>query len=54
MAAPTIKLSAELDRELTALAKERRSARAKVLRDALKAFARQNGKGSKNQGHPAS
>jgi metal-responsive CopG/Arc/MetJ family transcriptional regulator len=47
MAAPTIKLSAELDRELTALAKEQGSTRAKVLRAALKAFAKQNGNGAK-------
>jgi predicted transcriptional regulator len=45
MAAPTIKLPADLDRELTALAKERRSTRAKVLRDALSMLAqKKNGK----------
>jgi Arc/MetJ-type ribon-helix-helix transcriptional regulator len=48
MAAPTIKLPAELDRELTALAKERRSTRAKVLRDALSMLAqKKNGKAGK-------
>jgi predicted transcriptional regulator len=44
MAATTIKLPAKLDRELTALAKERKSTRAKVLREALHAFAQRNGK----------
>ncbi len=38
MAAPTIKLPANLDRQLDALAKERKSTRAKVLRDALQAL----------------
>jgi predicted transcriptional regulator len=47
MAAPTIKLPGELDRELTALAKRRRTGRAKVLREALKAFARRNGTAKK-------
>jgi predicted transcriptional regulator len=50
MAAPTIKLPAELDRELTALAKERRSTRAKVLRDALSMLAqKKNGKAGKKK-----
>jgi len=50
MAAPTIKLPAELDRELTALAKERRSTRAKVLRDALTMLAqKENGKAGKKK-----
>jgi metal-responsive CopG/Arc/MetJ family transcriptional regulator len=40
MAAETIKLPANLDRQLTELAKERRSTRAKVLRDALQALAK--------------
>jgi metal-responsive CopG/Arc/MetJ family transcriptional regulator len=44
MAATTIKLPAKLDRELTALAKERHTTRAKVLREALHAFAQRNGK----------
>jgi predicted transcriptional regulator len=39
MAATTIKLPAKLDRELTALTKERHTTRAKVLREALHAFA---------------
>jgi predicted transcriptional regulator len=40
MAATTIKLPAKLDRELTALAKERHTTRAKVLRDALQSLAK--------------
>jgi Arc/MetJ-type ribon-helix-helix transcriptional regulator len=45
MAAPTIKLPANLDRELTSLAKERRTTRAEVLHDALHALAqKKNGK----------
>ena len=48
MGAPTIKLPANLDRELTALAKERNSTRAKVLRDALQALAhKKNGRAGK-------
>lgn len=40
MAADTIKLPAPLDRQLTELAKERKSTRAKVLRDALQGLAK--------------
>jgi metal-responsive CopG/Arc/MetJ family transcriptional regulator len=49
MAAPTIKLPANLDRQLDALAKERKSTRAKVLRDALHALAqkKKNGKAAR-------
>jgi metal-responsive CopG/Arc/MetJ family transcriptional regulator len=38
MATPSIKLPADLDRELMALVKERKSTRAKVLRDALRSL----------------
>ena len=38
MASPPIKLPEPLDSQLTAIAKERRSTRAKVLRDALAAY----------------
>ena len=40
MRAPSIKLPEPLDRQLTAIAKQRRSTRAKVLREALETFAK--------------
>jgi predicted transcriptional regulator len=40
MRAPTIKLPEPLDRQLTAIAKQRHSTRAKVLREALETFAK--------------
>jgi len=39
MASPPIKLPEPFDSQLTAIAKQRRSTRAKVLRDALAAYA---------------
>jgi predicted transcriptional regulator len=44
MPAPKIKLPEPLDRKLTAIAKRRHSTRAKVLGDALDAFAEQTPK----------
>ena len=41
MSAPSIKLPEPLDRKLSALAKKRHSTRAKVLQDALDAYAAQ-------------
>jgi predicted transcriptional regulator len=40
MRAPSIKLPQPLDRQLTAIARQRRSTRAKVLREALETFDR--------------
>jgi len=42
MRAPSIKLPEPLDRQLTAIAKQRRSTRAKVLRGALETYAKRS------------